>query len=128
MSDFKAFLQFCDQSRALAYRGSQLLAQSSRKASSTHPGFHRRRANASLGIAKTATVVGKAYKPTVQAMYTDPEQFAKIIQSILAEFNGHNYDELASQYRFTRRYIERLITQSQTGANADPRDRSLRGL
>lgn len=42
MSDFKAFLQFCDQSRALAYDGSQLLAQSSRKTSSNHPGFHRR--------------------------------------------------------------------------------------
>lgn len=72
--------------------------------------------------------IGKAYKPIVQARYTDPGRFEKIKQSILAEFDGHNYDALAGKYRFSRRYIERLITQSQTDASADPRDRSRRGL
>jgi hypothetical protein len=79
-----------------------------------------------LGLPPDGAVIGETYKPTIQARYTDPKQFAEIKRSILAEFNGCNHDELAGKYRFTRRYIERLITQSQTDASADPVDRSQR--
>jgi hypothetical protein len=65
-------------------------------------------------------------KPIVQARYANPAQFEAIRQSILSEFNGRNYDELAGKYHFTRRYIEGLITQSQTDASADPAHRSQR--
>jgi Mor family transcriptional regulator len=79
-------------------------------------------------LPSAGSVMRKAYKPTIRAMYTDPDQFAEIKRSILAEFNGCNHDELSAKYHFTRRYIEQLITRSQTDATDDPRDRSLRGL